>query len=88
MCEIVNQNFLMLANKLKAKHLLNDKEIRLCVLVLIGNFSSKQMADILCYGEKSIRSIKRNTAVKLGTNSSNLRDFLLQMAAEDTNYRA
>ena len=88
MCEIVNQNFLMLANKLKAKHLLNDKEIRLCVLVLVGNFSSKQMADILCYGEKSIRSIKRNTAVKLGTNSSNLRDFLLQMAAEDTNYRA
>ena len=86
MCEIVNQNFLMLANKLKAKHLLNDKEIRLCVLVLIGNFSSKQMADILCYGEKSIRSIKRNTAVKLGTNSSNLRDFLLQMAADEANF--
>lgn len=86
MCEIVNQNFMMLANKLKAKQVLNEKEIRLCVLVLIGNFSSKQMADILCYGEKSIRSIKRNTAVKLDTNSSNLRDFLLQMAADEANF--
>lgn len=80
MCEVVNKHFYMIVNKLKATQKLNDKEIRLCVLVLIGGFSSKQMAELLYYGETGIRNFKSNTAKKLGTNGKNLRNFLIEMA--------
>lgn len=79
LCEFIDKQFYFFAYKLKEKNILNEKEIRLCILVLIGGFSDKQMADILCYGEKSIRGIKRHTAQKLGTTSANLRVFMLSM---------
>ena len=69
----------MLANKLSCTHALNEKEIRLCILVFLGYYTDKQMADILCYSDKSIRAIKRNTALKLGTTSANLHRFLVEM---------
>ena len=79
LCEFIDTHFFFFAHILKEKHVLNDKEIRLCILVLLGGFSDKQMADILCYSEKSIRSIKRITAQKLGTSSAKLRSFLIEM---------
>ena len=79
LCEFIDKNFFFFVHKLCEKHILNEKEIRLCILVLIGGFSDKKMADILCYGEKSIRGMKRYTAKKLSTNSANLRVFLLNM---------
>ena len=80
MCEVVNNRMFGLADKLKALAALNEKEFRLCVLVALGTFHDKEMADILCYGDKSIRSIKRNVAQKLGTSSRHLRTFLLRLA--------
>ena len=79
LCEYIDKHFFFFANKLKKNKNLNEREIRLCILVLIGGFSDKQMADILCYGEKSIRGIKRYAAKKMGTNSANLRVYLLNM---------
>ena len=82
MCDVVDKHFNLLAYKLKQKKVLHEKEIRLCILVLIGGFTDKQMADILFYGEKSIRSIKRNAAKKLCTTSAKMRDFLLELTLE------
>ena len=79
LCEVINRRFLFLADKLKRLDLLNEQELRLCFLVLIGQFSDKQMADILNYSSKSIRTIKRNTAIKMNTTSKNLRTFLLEI---------
>lgn len=81
-CECINAHFFLLADKLKAIGSLNEKEIRLCVLVLIGSLSDKQMANILYYSYKSIRSTKRTLAIKLGTTSANLRSFLMKKAAK------
>ena len=79
LCEVINRRFFFLADKLKRLDLLNEQELRLCFLVLIGQFSDKQMADILNYSSKSIRTIKRNTAIKMNTTSKNLRTFLLEI---------
>lgn len=81
-CESINIHFFLFADKLKALGCLNEKEIRLCVLVLIGSFTDKQMADILYYSHNTIRSTKRNLALKLGTTSANLHSFLTEKAAK------
>ena len=82
LCTIADTLFSFIASKLQKTNLLNDKEIRLCILVLIGTLNSKQMADLLCYGESGIRNFKSHTASKLGTNGKELQDFLIKMAFE------
>jgi len=79
MCKLINDNFGMLVSKLQSIYQLSEKEIRLCILVLIGNPGSKQMADWLCYSESGIRNYKNRIAKKLGTNSTQLRDFLIDL---------
>ena len=79
-CETANRNFFMIANKLKAKNVLCEKEIRLCILVMIGCFDSKQIASLICYAESGIRNYKQHIAKKLGTTSKNLRTYLLSLA--------
>lgn len=79
LCTVVNRHFYLLADKLKAAGQLNEKELRLCVLVLMDNFDSKQLATILHYGESGIRNFKQHTANKLGTSSRQLREHLLRM---------
>ena len=80
MCKIVNQQFFFFAQKLQYSHLLSEREIRLCVLVLIGITNSKQLADMLLYSESGIRNFKNRTAKKLDTNSVELRNKLLKIA--------
>ena len=80
LCEATNHLFFLFANKLKALNILSEKEIRLCILVLIGSLSDKEMADILYYSHKTIRSTKRNVALKMGTTSANFRSYLIEMA--------
>ena len=82
LCDVVNKNFYMMASKLKATHLLNEREIRMCILVLIGGFTGKQLARWLYYAESGIRNLKNHTAHKLGTNSTKLREFLLKLAID------
>jgi DNA-binding CsgD family transcriptional regulator len=81
MCEIVNQHFFFFAQKLQNTHLLTEREIRLCILVLIGITNSKQLADMLLYSESGIRNFKNRTAKKLNTNSVELRSQLLKIVS-------
>ena len=81
-CELINSHFLMFADKLKMIGNLNEKDVCLCIFVMIGSFTDKQIADILYYSHKTIRSTKRNVAKKLGTTSAQFRLFLLEKAVE------
>lgn len=80
MCKIVDSNFGMLATKLKTLYSLSEKEIRLCTLVLVGVTDSKQLASMLYYAESGIRNFKNRIAKKLGTNSVELRNRLINIA--------
>ena len=82
LCEVADKHLNLLSTKLQMLEVLNEREIHLCILVTIGNFSDKQLAQLLNYSEKSIRSIKLNAAKKLGTTSAHLHDFLMQKATE------
>ena len=78
MCSIVNQQFYLLATKLKGTNLLNETEIRLCVLVLIG-LTRQEMSTTLPYALSSVGKLKDNTAKKLGTTGKNLREHLINI---------
>ena len=80
LCIRADALFNMLASKLINQSNLNEKEVRLCILVLIDRWKDKELAEILYYGDKSIRSMKRYVALKLGTNSAKLRSVLMKIA--------
>ena len=77
----IDQQFYMLALKLRRKEVLNETELRLCVLVLVG-FSRVEIAEMLPYALNSVGKLKDHTAKLLGTTGKNLRDFLLNLAIE------
>ena len=81
MCLLVDQNFNMLASKLRNKHVLNETEIRLCILVFIG-LNRAQISLTLPYARSSIGKLKDHTAKQLGTTGKNLQHFLFNMATE------
>lgn len=81
MCAIVNEHFYLLANKLQQKEILNETEVRLCILVLIG-LNRSEIAHTLPYALNSVGKLKDHTAKKLGTTGRNLHDFLLKLAIE------
>ena len=83
MCKITNDNFNMLSTKLQNIYRLSEKEIRLCVLVLMGVTNGKQLANLLYYSESGIRNFKNRTAQKIGTNSIELRDSLIKIAISE-----
>jgi DNA-binding CsgD family transcriptional regulator len=83
MSKIINDNFGMLVQKLQKIYHLQEKEIRLCILVLFDTFNSKQQAKLLFYSESGIRNFKNRVAKKLGTNSTELRDFLINLAINE-----
>ena len=70
---------LNIATRLKSFGL-NEREVRLCVLVMIDDFSGKEIAQNINYAESGIRSLKSKTAKKIGTDSKNLRKTLLKIA--------
>lgn len=78
MCSIVNQQFFLFASKLKGINILNETEIRLCILVLIG-LTRQEMSTTLPYALSSVGKLKDNTAKKLGTTGKNLREHLINM---------
>ena len=81
MCSFIDRQFYMLASKLRQKYSLNETEVRLCVLVLIG-LSRAQIAQTLPYALNSVGKLKDQTAKKLGSTGKNLHDFLVQTAVE------
>lgn len=81
MCYVADQQLCMIASKLRQKQILNETEVRLCILVLL-DLSRKQISDTLPYSLNSVGKLKDHTAKLLGTTGKNLRDFLLYMAVE------
>ena len=81
MCDIIDRRFYMLATKLKNKNTLKEKEIRLCILVLL-DLSRAEISDILPYSIKGIGKLKDHTAKLLGTTGKNLRSYLIHLAIE------
>ena len=79
MCKIIDNNFRMLTTKLQSIYHLSEREIRLCVLVLLGISNSEQLAEMLFYSISGIRNFKNRTAKKVGTNSVNLRQTLMNI---------
>ena len=78
MCETINRHFFLFADKLKATNTLDEKEIRLCVLVFLDMFTLKQMAATLSYSETGIRTYKSRVNEKLGNKGHDLRNFLIE----------
>ena len=77
MCTIVDKQFYMLASKLQSKQLLNETEIRLCILTLL-DCGYDQMAELLYRSPSSMGTLKIRVAKKLGTTSKNLRLYLIE----------
>lgn len=74
----INKRFLNLAAKLQDMDL-NEQDIRMCILVLIG-LSHKETAEMLNCSPKSIGKLKDLTARKLGVSGGQLQDKLLKTA--------
>lgn len=81
MCDNVDLQFFRLATKLQQKNILNEKELRLCILVLL-DIPHREIANILTYSESGIGKYKYSIAKKLGVNSKNLRTFLMDLAVK------
>ena len=79
LCEFINQHFYLLADKLKLIHHLDEKEVRLSILVLLDMFNNDTIAKILHYG-KGIRTYKSRLNAKLGNTGKDLRSKLIQIA--------
>ena len=77
MCTIVDKQFYMLASKLQSKQLLNETEIRLCILMLL-DCGYDQMAELLYYAPNGIGKLKLRVAKKLGTSAKGLRSYLIE----------
>ena len=78
LCQQIDKRFHGLAETLKAQDL-NEQDIRICVLVLIG-FSHKEIADMLNCSPKSIGKLKDLTAKKLGVSGGQLQEKLQNTA--------
>ena len=79
MCAVADLRLMNIATRLKSFGL-NEREVRLCVLVMIDDFSGKEIAQNINYAESGIRSLKSKTAKKIGTDSKNLRTTLQNIA--------
>ena len=82
LCRIVDLQFNLLATKLHKKQVLNETQIRLCVLVLL-NLRRVDIADTLPYAQNGIGKLKDQTSKLLGTTGKNLRLFLIKVAIEE-----
>ena len=83
MCGVIDQHFFFLTSKLKQKKILNEQDIRLCVLVLL-NLNRNQIASVLPYSQTGIGKLKYRVARKLETDGKNLRKFLICMAIDES----
>ncbi len=82
LCLVIDKQLNMFVTKLRQKQILNETEMRLCILVLL-NLSRNDIATTLPYALNSIGKLKDQTAKKLGTTGKNLHDFLLKLAVEN-----
>ena len=88
LCKTADQYFFLLASKLRTAYKLDDKEVRLCILVLLHDFSNKQLAHLLNYGESGIGTFKYRISKKFDIPSKDLRSFLLDFAVHGSSSEA
>ena len=77
MCEYANRYLYNIIIQLQPFNL-SEKEIRLCVLVLI-KASTEQMVELIPYAHSGLGKFKYTTARKLGTTTSKMREFMLDL---------
>ena len=77
MCEIVNRYLYNVIARLEPYNL-SEKETRLCVLVLL-KATTDQMVNLIPYSHSGLGKFKYTIARKLGTTTSNLRVFILNL---------
>lgn len=82
MCKIVDSNFNMLASKLCHLGILNETEIRLCILVFF-HANRDQISDILPYAKNGIGKLKYRVSQKMGIDAKSLRKSLITMAINE-----
>ena len=82
MCEEVNARFNLLIAKLQMKGIVSERELRLCVLTLIGHGRART-AELLNYSPSGIGKLKDMTAKKMGSTGKDLHDFLLKMVLDE-----
>ena len=80
MCTIVNSRMYGLVDKLRARGITSDNEIRICVVVIIGHFDTKQMVDIVSTSYDSFKTTKSLAAKKLKTSGKNMHSALINLA--------
>ena len=81
MCKIIDDHFFLLATKLNQLQILNEQEVRLCIMVLL-NYSRIRIAEELPYSLNGVGKLKYRVAQKLGIDSKNLRSFVISMAID------
>ena len=77
MCESANRYLYNIATHLQPYNL-SEKEVRLCILVLL-KASTEKMVDLIPYAQSGIGKFKYTTARKLGTTTANMRTFILDL---------
>ncbi len=77
MCAIMNHRMFGIIDMLH-RYSLSEKETRLCVLILL-KANTRQLVDLIPYAKSGLGKFKYTTARKLGTTTSNLRPFLLNL---------
>ena len=85
-CQETDQQLNGLAHTIQKKGL-NEQDIRICVLVLLG-LSHKEMADLLNCSPKSIGKLKDLTAHKLGVSGGHLQEEMLQICSKGCKKRS
>ena len=83
MCKIVDANFNMLASKLCHLGILNETEIRLCILAFL-NANRDQISDILPYAKNGVGKLKYRVSQKMGIDGKDLKKSLMTMAINES----
>ena len=85
LCCFINEHFALFADKLKATELLDEKEIRLCILILLDfPISNDEQAETIIYSKTGFGKFKYRMTQKLGTTAKELREFLLKIIVSGT----
>lgn len=84
MCDVVDKQLYNLATKLRNLGILNETEIRLCVLVFL-DMNRSEIADVLPYARNGVGKLKYRVGQKLGTNGKDLRKHLFSIVLSTSN---
>ena len=77
MCTLSNRYLYNIVTQLQPYNL-SQKELRLCILVLL-KAPTNQMVDMIPYSHSGLGKFKNTTARKIGTTTTNFRLFLLNL---------